>query len=507
MRKIRIFISSVQTEFSEERKALYEYLLQDPLLGRFFESFLFEFLPTMDQRADKVYLGEVERSDIYLGLLGQKYGFEDAKGISPTEREFDHATLHHKTRLVFLTNHATSERDPKEVAFIAKAQEVLVRKRFDSVNEFKYAVYAALVRYLEEKEIIRTGPFDATVNKNAGIDDLDTGKIKIFVRNARAKRGFPLSEGSEMQTVLTHLNLMNEGRICNAAILLFGKQPQRFFINSEVRCAHFHGTEVAKPIPSYQVYKGDVFQLVDQAVDFVLSKLDFAVGTRKESTQIPGRYEIPKEVVSEALVNAIAHRDYTSNGSVQVMLFRDRLEIWNPGTLPLGWSTAKLRVPHPSIPANPLLAEPMYLSGYIERLGTGTPDMIRIASEAGLNEPQFIQEDFFKVIIWRRETNTGQAVGEITGEVTGEVTGEAAGEVGEAIRRIALVLKGEMKRAEIQKALQLKHDDFFRTNYIIPALESGYIEMTVPDAPTSPKQRYRLTKKGLDLKKKLQFKK
>jgi len=153
----------------------------------------------------------------------------------------------------------------------------------------------------------------------------------------------------------------------------------------------------------------------------------------------------------------------------------------------------------------------MYLSGYIERLGTGTPDMIRIASEAGLNEPQFIREDIFKVIIWRRETNTGQAVGEATGEATGEVTGEATGEatweVDEAIRRITLVLKGEMKRAEIQNALQLKHDDFFRTNYIIPALESGYIEMTVPDAPTSPKQRYRLTKKGLDLKKKLQFKK
>jgi len=327
------------------------------------------------------------------------------------------------------------------------------------------------------------------------LDELDNEKIKKFVRSARSKRGFPLSDGTEIQEILTHLNLLNKGRICNAGVLLFGKQPQRFFINSEVRCAHFHGIMVAKPIPSYQVYKGDVFQLVDQAVDFVLSKLDFNVGTRKENIEIPGRYEIPKEVVVEAIVNAIAHRDYTSNGSVQVMLFRDRLEIWNPGRLPIGWSTAKLRVPHPSIPANPLLAEPMYLSGYIERLGTGTPDMIRVAADAGLKEPQFIQEDIFKVIIWRKEVNTGQATGQATGQVTGQATGQD-----EYIRRVILVIKGESKRSEIQVALGLSHRETFMDNYLNPAMKEGYIEMTKPNAPTSPKQRYRLTKKGLEYK-------
>ena len=95
-------------------------------------------------------------------------------------------------------------------------------------------------------------------------------------------------------------------------MLLFGKSPQRSLLSSEVRCAHFHGTEVAKPIPSYQVYKGTAFQLVDQAVDFVLSKIALSVGTRAESVQAPVAYEIPKEVVTEAIVNAVAHRDYTS---------------------------------------------------------------------------------------------------------------------------------------------------------------------------------------------------
>ncbi len=404
MTRIKIFISSVQAEFAKERKALHEYLLSDPLLGKFFDPFLFELLPSMDQRADKVYLREVEQSDIYLGIFGKDYGFEDAEGVSPTEREFDHATAQHKTRLIFLTNHPTTERLPKQAALITKAGEVLVRRRFGTVDELKAAVYAALVRYLEEKEIIRTGPFDATF-ANAGLDVLDSDKVVKFVRIARSKRGFPLSETAPTEEILAHLNLLNGTRVSNAAILLFGKNPQKFFISSEVRCAHFHDTEVAKPIPSYKVFKGDVFELVDQAVDFILSKLDYSIGTRKEQVQIPGGYEIPKEIVAEAMVNAVAHRDYTSNGSVQVMLFSDRLEIWNPGSLPLGWTTEKLKQLHSSVPANPLLAEPMYLAGYIERLGTGTKDMVRIALEVGLREPDYVQEDTFKVILYRPSTD------------------------------------------------------------------------------------------------------
>lgn len=496
MKRIKIFISSVQAEFAQERKALYEYLLSDPLLGKFFNPFLFELLPSMDQRADKVYLREVERSDIYLGLLGKDYGFENKDGVSPTELEFDNATAQHKTRLIFLTYHTTKERHPKQVAFVAKAQEVLIRKRFGAADELKAAVYAALVRFLEEKEIIRSGPFDATF-ADAGLDVLDSEKVVKFVRIAQSKRGFPLSETAPKEEILTHLNLLNENRVTNAAILLFGKNPQKFYISSEVRCAHFHGTEVAKPIPSYKVFKGDVFELVDQAVDFVLSKLDYSVGTRKEQVQIPGGYEIPKEIVAEAIVNAVAHRDYTSNGSVQVMLFSDRLEIWNPGSLPLGWTTEKLKQLHSSVPANPLLAEPMYLAGYIERLGTGTGDMVRIAGEVGLKEPDFVQEDTFKAILYRPGTDQVPTKYRPSSD---QVPQELSSSIVE-VRNLVTTLEGEMSRTEIQDALGLKHKGNFRVNYIDPALEHGFIELKYPENPNHPKQKYMLTEKGEKLKK------
>jgi predicted HTH transcriptional regulator len=103
---------------------------------------------------------------------------------------------------------------------------------------------------------------------------------------------------------------------------------------------------------------------------------------------VPVEYEIPREVVAEAIVNSVEHRDYTSNGSVQVMLFADRLEVWNPGALPPSLTLEKLRHPHGSVPFNPQLAEPLYLTKYIERMGTGTGDMIRRCREVGLPEPQ-----------------------------------------------------------------------------------------------------------------------
>lgn len=112
-----------------------------------------------------------------------------------------------------------------------------------------------MVRYLEEKEYIRTTPFDVSWNNKAKLDDLDFDKIREFIVIAKAKRGFPLAVESLPETVLTHLNLSEYKRFCNASILLFGKQPQRFFISSEIKCAHFHGFEIIKPIPSYQVYK------------------------------------------------------------------------------------------------------------------------------------------------------------------------------------------------------------------------------------------------------------
>ena len=357
MNPIRIFISSVQREFAQEREALRDYLRGDPLMRRFFDVFLFEDVPALDRCPDDLYLDEVKQSDLYVGLFGNDYGSEDADGISPTEREFDQATNSGIHRLIFVKGRNDSDRDSKMQALINRAESGLIRKRFDTSEELVTALYAALVEYLDSKDLVRSEPFDAAPCSKASLGDLDAGRMGWFIRMARRAREFPLTEGASTEELLVHLNLLNDGRPTNAAVLVFGKVPQQFLISSDVKCAHFHGTEVAKPIPSYQVYKGTAFQLVDQAVDFVLSKIALSVGTRAESVQAPVAYEIPKEVVTEAIVNAVAHRNYTSNASVQVMLFSDRLEVLNPGRLPYPLTLEQLREPmvqrqYPNCPRN-----------------------------------------------------------------------------------------------------------------------------------------------------------
>ena len=119
----------------------------------------------------------------------------------------------------------------------------------------------------------------------------------------------------------------------------------------------------------------------------MLSKINRSIGTRAESARAPRTYEMPPEVVTEAIVNAVVHRDYTDNGSVQVMLFADRLEVRNPGRLPPSLTLEKLREAHRSVPGNPLVGEALYLTEYIERMGTGTLDMIRRCVEGGWPSP------------------------------------------------------------------------------------------------------------------------
>jgi len=227
---LRIFISSVQGEFAEERAALRDYIRDDPMIRRFFDVFLFEDAPASDRRPDQLCLDEVERRDIYAGLFGADYGSEDDKGVSPTEREFDHATAVGVHRLIFVKA-ADDERHPKMEALIVKAQAGLIRKRFNSLAELVAGLYVALVEYLESKDLIRWGPFDASPCARATLDDLDFERMAQFVRTARLVRQFPLPEGTPTPQLLEHLDLLNEGRPTNAAVLLFGKSPQCFLIS------------------------------------------------------------------------------------------------------------------------------------------------------------------------------------------------------------------------------------------------------------------------------------
>lgn len=173
---------------------------------------------------------EVELCDIYLGLYGNSYGFEDEYGVSPTEREYDCAAALHKTRLIYIRSINEESRHPKESALIQKVERDIVRKTFVDIEGLRTSVYASLIRYLEEKEYIRWRPFDASYDNGAALADLDEVKMRNFIYMARQKRNFPLSVEILPETLLAHLDLIDDkGRLANAALLLFGKKTAKIF--------------------------------------------------------------------------------------------------------------------------------------------------------------------------------------------------------------------------------------------------------------------------------------
>lgn len=400
--KERIFISSAQRELSAERRALRDFVRGDPLLSQYFEVFLFEDLPACDGTPDKTYLAEVDRSAIYLGLIGNEYGWEDQEGISPTEREFDRATLRRRERLVFIKGTDDGARHEKTKAFVRKVERQLTRRRFVDVADLSGKAYASLIRHLEMRGVLPTRPFHAAACPRATLRDIDPGRIAWFLKRARKERQLALSARATPKEALTSLNLLDGSVPTRAAVLLFGKNPQSFLPTAEIKCLHLHGTTLAKPIPSYQVFKGTLFEQVDEAVDFVMAKLGRRVGARAEGPAAPVEYELPREVLAEAIVNAVAHRDYASASAVQVYVFADRVEIWNPGELPPSLTPASLWQQHPSLPHNPLIAEALFLAHYIEKVGSGTLDVISGCQRAQLPEPEFFQDgDQFVLRLWR----------------------------------------------------------------------------------------------------------
>ena len=503
MTKQKIFISSVQDEFQNERRHLADYIRQDALLSIYFEPFLFEELPAQDRSAQSAYLEQAAHSEIYLLLMGERYGYQDASGISPTEHEYDTATSNHAYRIAFIEE--TEHREEKEDIFKRKIDHDVIRNTFQSYEDLQSGVYASLVEYLLSRQLLRQGPFDASVQPEARLDDLDREKIRWFVGVAREVRQFPLTYSEEnIPQILHSLHLMTEdGKIKNAALLLFAKDVQKWFVSATVKCAHFYGTKMTKPIASMQIYGGTVFDQVDMAVTFVMSRIDQRVGERIHSNQVDVTPELPAQAVREAIVNAVVHRDYTSTGSVQVMLFKDRLEVWNPGRLPAGMTIERIKGIHRSRPVNPTLANPVYLTGYIEQMGTGTTDIIERCEHAGLRTPQFTQDEDFTTILWRP---MGQTIDKVTDQVVGQVTGQVAGQVTGQVKKLVETVRGDTKsRDEIMSLLSLKGRDNFRINYLIPAIEAGYLTMLYPDKPNSSNQAYYLTPKGLDLLKRLKY--
>jgi len=403
--KYNIFVSGVQKELKSERRAAKDLVIENALLRDYFKVVIFDDLPAKGKSAGKAYTDEVRKSHVYIGILGNEYGSSGKDGISATEREFREAQKGNKEILIFIKGEDDKIRDHrirKLIKEIRNPECGYTYKRFNDLQSLKNHMHESLLDFLRDEGVVGRSAFDKTVDAGAALEDIDEGKIKWFLKIAKEKRSYPLDITTSVRDTLIHLNLLREQGLCNAAILLFGRRPKKFYTQSEIKCIKFSGTEVEKPFDSYHIYDGNLFEQIDKAYSFVLDSIRIPVIQQTGTVQVSRPPEIPGFVIQEAIVNAVAHRDYNSTGAVQVMVFLDRIEIWNPGKLPLQLTVKSLKEPHTSYPNNPLLAEVLYLTDYIQKAGSGTLEMIKQCRNKGLPEPEFVEKrGEFRTIIPR----------------------------------------------------------------------------------------------------------
>jgi len=224
------------------------------------------------------------------------------------------------------------------------------------------------------------------------LDHLDHEEILRTVRLGIQAGRLPEATGSDIGDTLDRLKLRSDGRLRNAAVVLFGKDPLPDYPQCQIRLARFKGVDKSEFLDNRQMH-GHAFHLLEEGMAFLLRHLP--VAGRFE----PGRIErideplFPVAALREALVNAICHRDYSiAGGCVSAAVFDDRLEIWSDGLLPFGQQVEDLKRPHRSLPRNPLISGVFYRRGLVEEWGRGTQMIVDLCVRAGHPEPEFLEE-------------------------------------------------------------------------------------------------------------------
>ncbi len=310
---------------------------------------------------------------------------------------------------------------PKVTSVKIKDKNVFVVKveKSDSLHSFKNIAYKRVASHdkpLSPEEVIEfakdTGKirWDEEICEEAGLEDIDKEKVKWFLRKSKEERNFGVEPEAPITEALERLELMKNGKLTNAAILLFGKNPQKFFLQAETRCARFKGTEPLEFI-DMKVFSGNIINQRDDAVEFV--KEHIKLHAKIVGIERVEEWEYPIEAIREAVTNAICHRDYEISSNIQVRIFDDRIEIWGCGPLPKPLTIEDLKKKHDSVLRNHLIGKCFFLIKYIEQWGTGTNRIIRECLKHGLPEPLFEEISESLVVTFRKSKLTEEYLDKI----------------------------------------------------------------------------------------------
>ena len=339
---------------------------------------------------------------MYICIIAAVSGDKAKDGLSATEREFRHflKTKSNSEILAFVKgdSFADKKRDRDTQNFLKDIKESFIYKRFKNIDELKTQVLNSLISFLDDKGEFTKGPFDKTVRKDLGYDSTDERAVKDFLQNRAVKLKVAVPKISVKDFLTNTLKMLKKDNgdlhPTNAALLFFGKEPTEHISHHEIRIARFRGVNRVETIDSQEI-KGHIYKMLSEVEAFFKRNTRLANKIVEfKRVDIP---EYPFEAIREAIINAIAHRDYNRRGApIMVAIFDDRIEVRNPGGLLPGLNIKKLEGNH--VTRNEAVCNIFHETRDMERYGTGIGKMKNLMKEHGLSLPQFSEEgDFFVV--------------------------------------------------------------------------------------------------------------
>lgn len=251
--------------------------------------------------------------------------------------------------------------------------------------------------------------WDDVIEPRATYDDIDENTIKIFIQDAEKSGRLPESGELSIPQLLDKLRLSENGQLKRGAVILFGKEPSRFYPNLSVKIGRF-GKDDADLIFQENI-EGNIITQVYAILEmlqykFLVRKVSFEGISRIETNEYP----IP--ALREVILNALVHRNYMG-AATQIRVYDDKIVFWNEGALPQGLSLEGLLGFHASQPRNTLIADVCFKGGYIDSWGRGVLKIYNSCKEAGLPNPEI--QEFQSGLLVTLFNNSNVVSGQITG--------------------------------------------------------------------------------------------
>jgi ATP-dependent DNA helicase RecG len=326
------------------------------------------------------------------------------------------------------------------------------------------------------------------------IEDLDHEEALRTRAGAIEKRRISAGTSTDVGDILDRLGLRREGVITQAAQILYGSRFLPDYPQAMLKMGRFRGTKITGDILDNRQEHLHAFAIVREAMAWLDRTLPLAARFPRGQIFREDRLPVPPDALREILLNAVMHRDYSDPGGyVAIAVFDDRIEVRSVGSLPRGVNAESLSGSHRSVLRNPLIAEAFHRTGAVEIWGRGTNRVIEECQRHGVEPPIFEERSGAVFVTFHAPIGPGPGAGPGRDQV-----GTKSGPSEEQLQ----VLAAAREATPIQLLMEARgrtNRTKFRDQVLRPLLAAGLLELTIPDKPTSSRQRYRTTAAGAKL--------